>query len=853
MATKLKNILLKKKTKAIAFLLAMLLFAGSGYFASMFIKGFYAYNSFGANNFTQSVVFRDTLNQFERTLLWSAEAISCSNVEDFKKTSDAKWRVEGYNERVKNVNEAYDFLDNSGIKIHISNEDYYRYSVDYEGKTYYFRYSGEVISKSEFEQYEYVRTFQMPLNPEMQNKQDFIGEISNAISSIGGASYNYYYSYGEKPRSELLEIIKAEYDESVKTAYSNAKSGSSRLGEYSSVNYAVYVPSTGKVVTNCGVTATDTQEQIVEKLGGEFVEGKNAGKYVLLKGKPFPEVGGDIYNEFFEWLIGSSEYPSVIKTTTSYKDGWIYVSYSPDNSGEPDALTVSNRLFDKHSQKNITSLNTCFVLFCVLFLLACAVCISLYCVAGKDENGEVKISKYDKIPFVFQTFGGLLLLEVFAFGVVGIVLCESMLPTEFGDSGFMVAITDIIGKSSSQLTGLFVAGFFAIITANIMSIIRNVRNKTFRKHSLIGRIFGFFGKRLKKAKEKIKNNARNLLGKGESKKFRLICAGITAAALAIDALVISIFFNAIYSNAHFIANIAFIFGVALIAVEIFMVLKIAAWYERIAQAVSDIRDGRIQTEIDTEGMPLIMKQFAEDIDCMRDGLNEAVESAVKDQRMKTELITNVSHDLKTPLTSIVNYVDLLKRCEIEDEEAQKYISILDEKSQRMKKLIEDLVEASKASSGAIELHPIKINLCEFAAQTVGEYEDELKGYGIDIVLKTPETPVVVTADSQKTSRIVENLFSNIKKYALEGTRVYAEVADGQKTAKLTFKNVSKYPLDISPDELVQRFVRGDASRSGEGSGLGLSIAKNLCELQRGELSIEIDGDLFKATVELPKK
>lgn len=220
--------------------------------------------------------------------------------------------------------------------------------------------------------------------------------------------------------------------------------------------------------------------------------------------------------------------------------------------------------------------------------------------------------------------------------------------------------------------------------------------------------------------------------------------------------------------------------------------------------------------------------------------------------MKTELITNVSHDLKTPLTSIVNYVDLLKRCEIKDDDAQKYISILDEKSQRMKKLIEDLVEASKASSGAIELHPIKINLCEFAAQTVGEYEDELKEKDIDIVLKVPETPVTVTADSQKTSRVVENLFSNIKKYALEGTRVYAEVVEGVSDARLIFKNVSKNPLDISPDELVQRFVRGDASRSSEGSGLGLSIAKNLCELQGGDLIIEIDGDLFKAVVVLPK-
>lgn len=852
MATKLKNTLLKKRTKAIAFLLAVLLFVGSGYFASMAAKSFYAYNSFGTDNFTQSIVFRDSLNRLEGRLIHAAEAMSCSGIEEFKKTSDGKWYVENYNRKVKSVNEAYDLLDNSGIKVYVSSENYYRYSVDYAGKTYYFSYSGSVITKEDFEQYDYVRIFEMPLNPETQNTQDFIGEISKAITSIGESSNNYYYSYGEKPRAEVLEILEAEYDSLIRQGYHNAKAVGVTVSNYTSVNYAVYIPSTGKVVTNCGVVKDDTQEQIVKKLGGEFIEGKNAGKYVLLKGKPFPEIGGDIYNEFFNLLVGNPENTSVLKSTTEFKDGWIYISYSPDNSGEPDALTVSNRLFDKHTDKHIRSVDACLTAFGILFLLGCAVCIYLYAVAGKSESGEVRISGYDKIPFAIQSAIGFIGLLATGFVVVFYVAYEALWPVEFGDVGFAVRLAEITGKTSSGITGIFFAGFFAIITANIMSIIRNIRNKSFWKHTLIGKIFGLLKKLYKKAKSKVRTNLTVLFSKGESKKFRLICTGIIAVVSAADFAFGFLLCDRLHIGTRFSAFMSFVAVVVLFAVQIFVVIKLAAWFERIARAVSEIRNGNIRTEIDTEGMPVIMKKFADDIEGIRDGLNEAVEGAVKDQRMKTELITNVSHDLKTPLTSIVNYVDLLKRCDVDDEDAKKYISVLDEKSQRMKKLIEDLVEASKASSGAIELHPIKINLCEFAAQTVGEYEDELKEKNIDILLKAPETPVTATADSQKTSRIVENLFSNIKKYALEGTRVYAEVVDGVADARLIFKNVSKNPLDISPDELVQRFVRGDASRSSEGSGLGLSIAKNLCELQGGDLIIEIDGDLFKAVVVLPK-
>ena len=261
--------------------------------------------------------------------------------------------------------------------------------------------------------------------------------------------------------------------------------------------------------------------------------------------------------------------------------------------------------------------------------------------------------------------------------------------------------------------------------------------------------------------------------------------------------------------------------------------------------------GDFNFSLDYSKMKEPVKGFARDVENMQNGLKTAVNEAIKGERMKTELITNVSHDLKTPLTSIINYVDLLGRCDITDETAKEYIGVLSDKSEKLKKLIEDLVEASKASTGNIKITKIKMNLYELAVQAVGEHEDALAERGIEVRINTPEKQPVVLADNQKTWRIIDNLFSNVKKYSLKGSRAYITVDEHDGWGRFSIKNISEKALDISPDELTQRFVRGDASRSTEGSGLGLSIAKSLCELQGGRFTIEIDGDLFKATLELP--
>ena len=225
---------------------------------------------------------------------------------------------------------------------------------------------------------------------------------------------------------------------------------------------------------------------------------------------------------------------------------------------------------------------------------------------------------------------------------------------------------------------------------------------------------------------------------------------------------------------------------------------------------------------------------------------------MRSEHFKAELITNVSHDLKTPLTSIINYVDLLKKESIDNPQARAYLEVLDRKSQRLKKLTEDLVEASKASTGSLTVTLERLDLSQLLDQAVAEYLDRLEDKGLTVVGALPDHPVWVMADGRHLWRVMDNLLSNCAKYAMEGTRVYLSVQEYSDSAAFSLKNISRDELNVPPERLMERFVRGDESRTEEGSGLGLSIAQSLTELQRGKFEISIDGDLFKATVTLPR-
>ena len=275
-------------------------------------------------------------------------------------------------------------------------------------------------------------------------------------------------------------------------------------------------------------------------------------------------------------------------------------------------------------------------------------------------------------------------------------------------------------------------------------------------------------------------------------------------------------------------------------------------YLKIKNAIFEIYNGNTDIKLNEIEVCKEMQDTAKQINDIAGGLSNALEEKLKSERLKTELITNVSHDIKTPLTSIINYVDLLKKEKIEGEKAQEYLNILDNKSQRLKKLTEDLVEASKASSGAIKLNMEKLNVNELIKQVSGEFEDKFKSNNLQEIISFTERDVYINADSRYMYRVLENMYSNISKYAMEGTRVYIDILEKSDKIYIQIKNVSKQKLNITTDELMQRFVRGEASRNTEGSGLGLSIARSLTELQQGKFNIYLDGDLFKVIIEFEK-
>ena len=293
--------------------------------------------------------------------------------------------------------------------------------------------------------------------------------------------------------------------------------------------------------------------------------------------------------------------------------------------------------------------------------------------------------------------------------------------------------------------------------------------------------------------------------------------------------------------------------VALDIAGLYFVIRIMRQLKALQTAAQKLAAGELTYTVDTEKMYPVLKEHGDNLNAVSVGMSRAVNERMKSERFKTELITNVSHDLKTPLTSIVSYVDLLKKEPIESESAQEYIDVLDRQSQKLKKLTADLVDASKASSGALPVHSEKLDLGELLRQSAGEYTEKFAAAGIAPVLLVPEGETYVTADGRLLWRVLDNLLGNAVKYAQSGTRLYLELVQDETETVLTLKNISREPLNIPAEELMERFVRGDGSRHTDGSGLGLSIAKSLMELMGGKLALTLDGDLFKAALVFSRK
>ena len=427
----------------------------------------------------------------------------------------------------------------------------------------------------------------------------------------------------------------------------------------------------------------------------------------------------------------------------------------------------------------------------------------------RNKNG-IALNWYDKILIEFAA-------------IIAFLIGLSSLIFFIGING-VSTITNFVLLLSSIGVGLLIIYFACILFFE--TLVKRLKTHTFVKTTIAYRLYT----KIKELMQSIKLTKRFILYVILFIIANLICFGI------------------MWSDGF----IGFLLTIILYGITFNFLNKRLKSYLKIKSAIYDIYNGNTDVKLNEAEICKEMQDTAKQINDIAGGLSNALEEKLKSERLKTELITNVSHDIKTPLTSIINYVDLLKKEKIEGEKAQEYLGILDNKSQRLKKLTEDLVEASKASSGAIKLNIEKLNVNELIKQVSGEFEDKFKNHNLQEIITFPEKDVYINADSRYMYRVLENMYSNISKYAMEGTRVYTDIFEKNEKISIQIKNVSKQKLNITTDELMQRFVRGEASRNTEGSGLGLSIARSLTELQQGSFNIYLDGDLFKVIIEFEK-
>ena len=443
----------------------------------------------------------------------------------------------------------------------------------------------------------------------------------------------------------------------------------------------------------------------------------------------------------------------------------------------------------------------------------------------KPEDEEIHLNGFDR----WYT-------EIAAGAVIGIWLAGMII------SGTLIANSSL-GYSHVVVTvivtclicGTYTMAWFLI---GYLSLVRRIKAGTLWKNSLIRKVLKWIGK----CSGKLAGFAR-AFSRNTAEKIKVLLVG--GAFLFLQFLIIGCGFTG--------AGVFLIILLIVDAAAVIFIIRKADGLDLIMDGLKKISDGELQYKINTDTLTGKQKVMAEYINNIGGGLDAAVENSLKKERMQTELITNVSHDLKTPLTSIINYVDLMKRENPTDPKIQEYLRILDEKSQRLKVLTEDVVEASKASTGNIKLEMNDIDFVEMVQQVIGEFEEKFQEKNLTMMVHFTDEPSIIYADGQRMWRVLENVFGNVVKYAMEGTRVYAEISNRNKKVTFSLKNISAQPLNISADELTERFIRGDVARNTEGSGLGLSIAKSLTELQGGEFKLYLDGDLFKVMITFATK
>ena len=623
----------------------------------------------------------------------------------------------------------------------------------------------------------------------------YMNDISNACKNLIYHNAN-YYSLEDGDTTIYFTNLEEDY------YYSNVKEW----------NYLIIYKN--KALTNVELNdSTKTIDGIKQYLN----EKQNAKKVNLINGefqsdnemmqKTGIQYLDSLKNEYYTIMSSEEETEDVeISTdreyiTTKYSDFEIYSIYTEgfkENSEEAILLNILNAV-------SIITDNS-YVIIPICSVLTLLMVIYLIFFIGSDK----KLNDFDQIP-----------LEI----IIGISIFIAIFPMivreGFLNLDFSVDISFLF--TSYLLT--YIVGMVCLTT-----LIRRLKAKGFWKTTIVGKIYFWLEKKWKKI--------TSTLTYSTNMTIKVLIYGVAIGILAFCILLIFDFtFIAIVLEFIVWANV------------LYKIIKFLKDYSKIENRLKEMKEGNNQVALDVNEFSSELKNTVLYINQISEGVENAIQDRMKSERLKAELITNVSHDIKTPLTSIINYVDLLKNEPIENEKAKEYIGILESKSQRLKNLTEDLIEASKVSTGNIAFQIEKINLVELVRQAAGEFEDRFLKKGLNTILDTTENEIDIMADSKYMYRIIENLFSNVAKYALENSRVYIDLKKVDKKVKVEIKNISKDKLNISSDELMQRFVRGDKSRTTEGSGLGLSIAQNLTELQHGKFNLVLDGDLFKVELE----
>lgn len=618
---------------------------------------------------------------------------------------------------------------------------------------------------------------------------------------------------------DIKNAFKEEFDDTIKE---NAYCSPEELEKRHIKNILYYAEADdGTVVTNA-----ESKEEVLSKANDNNI-------YLLFENDEITSNANYIINNNFNDSKNSGTNVYIVIDPTFQQD-----DHYKDNYG--NIMNTASMKVEKFIAETV-----------IYSVLALIFFIITMCFAG-HKDGEKRLAPIDKVPYDIHlaVTGGLVTLCVLGFCMYVANYFDYLylnVPDAYYDTPMFLLkkpYYPLIADALTVLAYLLTAEFFT-------SLARGIKAKTnIFKNTFIYMICAFVVKMVVKFFKALKKFIKGIVYRPKHFDRK------TTAAIVLYTLfnIISVLFVILSYNVG-IGTIAFlgtIYALGVLALDGYIVYLVMKYLKELDKIITAVENGE-PTSDNAENLPNSLKILANSYDIANANLQSAIVKAVKDERTKAELITNVSHDLKTPLTSVINYIDLLQKCNIEDETAREYMGVIAEKSGKLKRLIEDLIEASKISSGNVTINKTKLNLNELAAQAIVEEAAEFEKRDLQLIFEEPANKHIAFADGTKIYRVLENLLSNAKKYSAPGSRIYSRLYSGTDCEYFEIKNISKEQLNISAQELTERFVRGDKSRNEDGNGLGLSIATELCRLNGGKLILSIDGDLFKATVKIPKE